>query len=236
MIVVPPTLSPTRRHPELRTGDGRQKMRSLLGIEPNSWLWLSIGVQPKTKGIDRTIEALNRYPNAQLIIVGLNQTDRASQSLAEHSRNLGVASRVKWLGHREDIPHVMSAADLLLHPARYDTTGTVILEAIVNGLPVITTAACGYAPHVEAADAGLVVREPFDFSLFVAALARAQEPSIQHGWSVSGIKYGNDAMLYRGRQRAAEIIMEVGQDLCKQGSRDTKLVHFHNLIAKRNEH
>ena len=64
---------------------------------------------------------------------------------------LGLADRISFLGHREDIPELMAAADLLVHPARHDTTGTVILEAVVNGLPVITTSTCGYAHHVEAA-------------------------------------------------------------------------------------
>ena len=39
--------------------------------------------------------------------------------------------------------------------------GTVIIESLINGLPVITTAECGYAPHVRKADAGLVIPSPF---------------------------------------------------------------------------
>jgi UDP-glucose:(heptosyl)LPS alpha-1,3-glucosyltransferase len=128
--------------------------------------------------------------------------------LAKHAQKIGVSSRISWLGHREDINHLMAAADLLVHPARYDTTGTVILEGIVNGLPVIASAACGYARHVLAAEAGNVLREPFEFPFFISALKRAQDASIRRDWSLAGAAYGADPTLYQGRQRAAKIIIE----------------------------
>jgi UDP-glucose:(heptosyl)LPS alpha-1,3-glucosyltransferase len=186
VILVPPTLELARRQPDCRTNGTRHALRSTLGLTDDDWVWLSIGVQPITKGTDRAINALTRFPNAKLLIAGLNETTPISVKLAKRTRQLGVADRVKWLGHREDISHLMAAADLLAHPARYDTTGTVILEAIVNGLPVITTAACGYARHVDSAGAGIVVREPFEFRLFLSALAQARDPSISRAWSEAG--------------------------------------------------
>jgi hypothetical protein len=39
-------------------------------------------------------------------------------------------------------------ADLLIHPAYNENTGTVLLEAVVAGLPVLTTAVCGYAHYI----------------------------------------------------------------------------------------
>ena len=185
-------------------------MRTGLDLADDDWVWLSIGVQLRTKGIDRAVAALIEFPNARLLIAGLSDTNRASIKLAKHAQHLGVSSRITWLGHREDIHHLMAAADLLVHPARYDTTGTVILEGVVNGLPVITTAACGYARHVEAANAGSVLKEPFRFSLFVAALRRASDPSLRRAWSLSGAAYGADPTLYQGRVRAADLIVEAG--------------------------
>jgi len=208
--VVPPTLALARRRPEWRMSDVRPKVRSELGLGDHDWVWLSIGVQPHTKGIDRAIQALTNFPQAKLLIAGLTDTNHLSLQLARQARKLGVASRIKWLGHREDVHCVMAAADLLVHPARYDTTGTVILEAIVNGLPVVTTAACGYARHVEAAQAGKVVREPFEFPLFVAALNRGKEFVVRHAWSLAGQKYGAEPRLFQGRARAAEIIVQTG--------------------------
>jgi len=208
MLLVPPTLTLARRQPGYRTNGARAWMRFELGFDESDWVWLAIGVQPNTKGIDRAVNALRKFPHAKLLIAGLSETDHNSLHLARKTHRLGIAHRVKWLGHREDIAKLMAAADLLVHPARYDTTGTVILEAVVNGLPVITTAACGYARHVDFAGAGVVIREPFDFRLFVAALDQARNPSTSSEWSLAGIKYGKNPMLYQGRLHAAQAILQ----------------------------
>ncbi len=211
MHLVPPTLTIDRRQPHCRTNGVRQTLRSQLGLANDDLVWVSICVQPQTKGVDRVVQALAKFPDAKLLITGLNETNRISLKLAKLALDLGVASRVKWLGHREDIPHLMAAADLLVHPARYDTTGTVILEAIVNGLPVITTAACGYARHVESADAGIVLKEPFEFRLLVAALEEARDPAVRQAWSAAGNEYGHNPGLYQGRLRAAEAIVDAAR-------------------------
>src|SRR5215467_13959449 len=176
LSLLPPTVSSARRRPEYRRNGVREGLRADLGFTALDWVWIAVGVQPRTKGFDRTIWALREFPNAKLLVVGLLETStRAAEALALRAARLGLAHRVSFLGHREDIPRLMAAADLLVHPARRDTTGTVILEAVVNGLPVVTTSVCGYAQHVAAAEAGLVIDEPFDSRAFARALSTAQD-------------------------------------------------------------
>jgi UDP-glucose:(heptosyl)LPS alpha-1,3-glucosyltransferase len=212
IVVIPPTLTLARRQPDYRLDGMRHTLRRALGLSVDDWVWLSVGVQPDTKGFDRTVNALAKFPDAKLLIAGLSETNRASANLVRRTRRLGVHGRVKWLGHREDISQLMAAADLLVHPARYDTTGTAILEAVVNGLPVVTTAACGHARHVDSAGAGIVVREPFDFALFLAALEQARSPSVRHVWSTAGTSYGKSPLLYQGHSHAAEAIVQAAYD------------------------
>jgi UDP-glucose:(heptosyl)LPS alpha-1,3-glucosyltransferase len=207
MVLLPPTLMSARRKPESRTNSTRDEYRSGLGLASDVWTWIAVAVQPKTKGIDRSIRALRRFADAHLLIVGLDETDPRGAAIRRLSRLIGVAHRVKWLGHREDISELMAAADLLVHPARYDTTGTVILEAIANGLPVITTSACGYAQHVSSADAGIVVPDPFRQRIFITALEAAHDPNRREQWSKAGIEYGKQSSLCEGRPRAAELIV-----------------------------
>jgi UDP-glucose:(heptosyl)LPS alpha-1,3-glucosyltransferase len=213
MALLPPTVSSARRCPKIRRNGVREARRAEFGLTPLDWVWIAIGVQPHTKGFDRTVRALRRFPNAKLLIVGLAETStRAAAALAARAKRLGVADRISVLGHREDIPEVMAAADLLVHPARHDTTGTVILEAIVNGLPVVTTAVCGYARHVIAAEAGIVVDEPFDAGTFAAALSIAADAARRSRWSASAERYGAQPFLYDGRMRAAEMILGVAAE------------------------
>ncbi len=205
--LINPTIAPERRRPELRSNGAAAGMRQAIGLGKDDWVWLSVMVQPDTKGLDRIVRALVDFPEAVLMIAGLNADDRAARKCLILAKQHGVHDRIKWLGHREDIPELMAAADLLLHPARYDTTGTAILEAIVNGLPVVTTAACGYAAHVDASQGGLVLPLPFRQTMFEAALQQARDAGLRQMWSRSAEEYGRNSLFYHGRgQVAADLV------------------------------
>jgi UDP-glucose:(heptosyl)LPS alpha-1,3-glucosyltransferase len=187
-------------------------MRSRLGFKSRDLVWIALCVQAYTKGLDRIVRALREFPAAKLLVVGLSPAStRATRAISTTAAKLGVGGRIAWAGHREDVPELMAAADLLVHPARNDTTGTVILEAIVNGLPVVTTSVCGYAQHVNDAQAGIVIDEPFGFRGFCAALTAAHDAGRRTRWSVSARQYGEQSYLFDGRMRAAELILAAAE-------------------------
>jgi UDP-glucose:(heptosyl)LPS alpha-1,3-glucosyltransferase len=82
----------------------------------------------------------------------------------------------------------------------------IILEAIVAGLPVLTTATCGYAFHVEQAAAGRVVASPFRQSALDSTLHDMLCSDMRKTWSDNGIAYGNTQDLYGLPDTAADII------------------------------
>lgn len=204
--ILPPTIDRARRHPEFRTDGTRARMRDGLQIAPTDQLWLAIANQPRVKGLDRTVAALAKFKHARLVIAGVADHTRAGKAVRLWARKHCVADRVTLLGYHANIPELMAAADVLIHPARYDTTGTVILESLVNGLPVVTTAECGYAVHVSAADAGLVVAAPFSAQALIAALSAMQSEPARARWGQNGIAYGATKDLYRGLCRAVDIM------------------------------
>ena len=73
----------------------------------------------------------------------------------------GVADKVVFAGASSEIPALISASDLMIHPARKEATGTVIVESLAIGVPVIASAACGYADFTGNIDDKLVTPEPF---------------------------------------------------------------------------
>lgn len=218
LLVLPPTISRSRQKPELRICQSRWKLRAKLGLAEKDWVWIAICVQPVTKGLDRTVQALQSFSDARLVVVGLEETEHKSVPTNKLARQLGVSDRITWLGHREDVPELMAAADLFVHPARNDTTGTVILESVVNGLPVVTMANCGYAKHVAAADAGIVLQPPFRRSAFVDALHTARQWSCASRWSLSAKRYGEREELYIGRRHAAELIVAAAGEKLMRGA------------------
>ena len=207
LTVLPPTLDTARCRPHYRIDGTREKYRASAGLSTDDWAWIAICVQPKTKGLDRTIRALRHFPKARLLIVGLNEWEEKCSKIRNLADRYAVTNRITWLGHREDVPELMAAADLFVHPARYDTTGTVILETIANGLPVVTTSTCGYAKHVSSANSGVVLQEPFRQRDFVRALSNARDPGQTMQWSKHGSDYGKRSSLYEGRACAAELIV-----------------------------
>ncbi len=151
-----------------------------------------------TKGVDRSLRALAALPAAlrddtRLVVVGRGKP-APYRRLAQR---LGIADRVRFTGGRDDVPELLRAADLLLHPARQENTGSVLLEALAAGLPVLVTGNCGYAHHVRDAGAGAVLDPPFDQGAFNDALSRLAASPGREPLGEKARRYGQDEALYR---------------------------------------
>ncbi len=188
----------------------RNALRAEFSVGPDEMLLLSVGSGFKTKGVDRTIRALAALPgrlgaSTSLMVVGQGDPGPFERL----ARRLGVGDRVRFLGGRTDVRRFLFGADLLVHPAYSENTGNVLLEAMVAGLPVLTTANCGYAPRVERAGGGRVVPEPFAQERLNAALSESLERGRLEEWSRNGIDYGRNEDLYSRPETAADIIESV---------------------------
>jgi UDP-glucose:(heptosyl)LPS alpha-1,3-glucosyltransferase len=65
----------------------------------------------------------------------------------------------------------MKSADLLIHPAREEAAGNIIIEAIVSGLPSVVTESVGFSSEVLEHQSGEVLKGDFNqdnFNLLVA--------------------------------------------------------------------
>jgi UDP-glucose:(heptosyl)LPS alpha-1,3-glucosyltransferase len=121
---------------------------------------------------------------------------------------LGLGERVSFLKGRSDVPRFLLGADLLIHPAYNENTGTVLLEAIVAGLPVLASAVCGYAHYIEDADAGRVVPEPFVQAQLDRMLAEMLgDGDARRRWQANGLAFADRADLYSLPERAADVIL-----------------------------
>ena len=199
-FVLPPSVDPARLDPSVAPRAPRS------GRGP-VWLW--VGLQPNTKGLDRAVAALATASDARLLVSGLGRDHPKARPALRQARRLGVAERIDWLGFLDNdgLKAAMGRADLLLHPARLDVTGNVILEALINGLPVVVTAVCGFAEHVGRADAGVVLAEPFRQGDLDAALAAATPETVAR-WSASALGYCARTDFFSGVSRAADLIEE----------------------------
>ncbi|WP_153109512.1 glycosyltransferase family 4 protein [Propionivibrio limicola] len=207
--LLPPGISPDRRAPA-NASEIRADFRREFGLGDNDLLLLQVGSGFKTKGLDRSLKALASLPESlksrsRLIVVG--QDDPAP--FQRQANALGIAERVNILPGRNDIPRFLLGADLLIHPAYNENTGTVLLEALVAGLPVLTTAVCGYAHYIEEADGGRVVPEPFAQETLNATLAEMlTDTEARARWQANALAFAETADIYSNAERAADLILQ----------------------------
>jgi UDP-glucose:(heptosyl)LPS alpha-1,3-glucosyltransferase len=207
--LLPPGISADRRAPA-NAAEVRAGFRREFALAADDLLLLQVGSGFKTKGLDRSIKALANLPDGlrtRTRLIAIGQDDPAD--FQRQAGALGIAAQVSLLPGRSDIPRFMLGADLLIHPAYNENTGTVLLEALVAGLPVLATAVCGYAHYIEAADGGLVVPEPFAQSELDARLrTMLGDAKARLRWQANALGFAQTADIYSNAEYAADLILK----------------------------
>ena len=103
----------------------------------------------------------------------------------------------------------MLGADLLVHPALAEAAGIVLLEAVVAGLPVVVTDVCGYAHHVKAARAGIVLPSPFSQEQLDRAVMRNIDGVFRAECRRSALLYENFTELYAMHSTGADLMVDL---------------------------
>jgi len=206
--LLPPGIARDRMAPP-NAAEIRQAFRAEFGLNEEDRLLLAIGSGFKTKGLDRTLQAMHALPEAlkqrtRLIAMG---TDNPAPFI-KLAKQLGLAQQFEIMSGRDDVPRFLQGGDLLIHPAYYENTGTVLLEALVAGLPVLTTDSCGYACHVEKSGGGRVVPSPFEQAQLNHDLAEMLGSPQREQWRNNGIRYSKTEDLYSMPELAADIICQ----------------------------
>ncbi len=186
----------------------RASFQTEFNIKPDELVVLQIGSSFITKGVERSLQALAALPaalRARVHYFLMGRDNRMAQWQARAAK-VGMGERLHFLGAEHSVQQSMQGADLLLHPSLHESAGMVIMEAIVAGLPVLTTGNCGYAQHVRDADAGLVCEEPFSQQQLNEHLL-AMLTADRAAWRQHGIHYGQTRNLYDMPVVAANILL-----------------------------
>lgn len=207
--LLPPGIAIDRKYQE-NSITQRQKFRRANQIKDDSFVIVQIGSDFKRKGVDRSLQAIASLPpeikqKVIYLVIGQDKSE-AYQKIAKQK---AISHQVRFYVGRNDIPDFLFAADLLLHPARQEAAGMVLIEALAAGLPVIVSGVSGYAYHITDADAGIVLSEPYLQSELNQVLQSAITNKAQlNKWHNNAITYGRTFDLYNLAERAADIILD----------------------------
>lgn len=135
-------------------------LRAELGVPPGAIVAVHVGRFHPWKGQQVLLRALVEAPGVHAWFVGapLFGEHRFAADLCALAATLGVAERTRFLGFREDVPAILSAADLVVHSSVFpEPFGRVIVEGMLAGKPVIAANAGGVAEIVTDGETGFLV-------------------------------------------------------------------------------
>jgi UDP-glucose:(heptosyl)LPS alpha-1,3-glucosyltransferase len=207
--LLPPGIERDRFVTNFLLGEKRNRFRKEFSVQDDDLMILTVGSSFRTKGIDRAIHAIASLPQdlkrrCRYVVVGQGNENKFSAM----ARKMGIGDHVFFTGGRNDIACFYHAADVLLHPARTENTGTTLLEAMVAGLPVLATENCGYAHYIQDANAGAVCPEPFQQAklntLLRAILANSGQ---QQEYAKNGREYCQNANIYSMVEKGVQVIV-----------------------------
>jgi glycosyltransferase involved in cell wall biosynthesis len=136
-VVVVPNGVDTERFQPVRDAAA---VRRQLGIEPSAPVVAIVAALRPEKNHELYLEAARRVtrrvPEARFLVIGDGPRRAPLEQLAVE---LGVASHVVFLGSRQDVPRLLSAADVFVLTSHNEANPVSILEAMSVGLPVVAT-------------------------------------------------------------------------------------------------
>ncbi|MBI4436480.1 MAG: glycosyltransferase [Candidatus Omnitrophica bacterium] len=97
-------------------------------------------------------------------------------SLVRLGEELGIATHLRWLGARSDIPELLAGIDLFILPSRYEGCPNVVLEAMAAGKCVVATRVGGTPEVVQDGETGILVRHGQTDELVEALSSLLQDP------------------------------------------------------------
>jgi glycosyltransferase involved in cell wall biosynthesis len=154
-------------------GDGA-RFRSRAGLPADRPLITYIGRVAHEKNIDFLIrmfaEVLKSVPEALLVIAGEGP---AREPLRQLVQRLGLTEAVHFVGYLERQTALLdcyAAADVFVFASRTETQGLVLLEAMAQGAPVVSTAELGTRSILKPGCGALVVEE--ELESFAATVTR----------------------------------------------------------------
>ncbi len=92
--------------------------------------------------LDAAAMILERRGDVVFVVAG---TGSLAGELEKKARRLGISDRVFFTGYREDIPQLVAALDVMVHPSLTEAFGISLVEGMCLGRPCVASAVGGLA-------------------------------------------------------------------------------------------
>jgi glycosyltransferase involved in cell wall biosynthesis len=133
---------------------------------PDEIILLQVGRVSPQKQQRLSVEALAALgriisiEKVRLVFAGLVDAENYYKEVEATARALGVASKVEFLGSRNDVPLLLAGADAHLMPSAWEAQGIVALEALASGIFCIFTRLDAFLSFEEMPGVDILPKEP----------------------------------------------------------------------------
>ncbi len=169
---------------------------------------LAAGRLHHNKGFDTLIHAMSNVKQAQLWLAGIGPEE---QKLKQLVQQLGLEDRVLFLGWREDVNALMQAADLFVCPSRHEGFGSIVVEAWLNGCPILATDSQGPKELIDSGVNGLLSTIDDHSELSHKIQLLLDEPSTRAMLAANGKQHYQN---HYSKARVTARYLELFQELC----------------------
>lgn len=153
-------------------------------------------------------EIIQEIPDLTVLLVGEGKEGAALRRLVQE---LGLGSRVHFLGTRRDLPRLFRAMDLVVQPSLWEGLPLTLLMGMGAGLPVVGTLVSGTIDVVEDGTNGILVAPGDSQALAHAILELYRRPETRRRLGDAARrtvaeKHSQEAMLRRLEQIYLKIL------------------------------
>ncbi len=135
---------PRGRDPErlpYKSAELRTATRTLLGLPEHASVILAVGRHEPAKGLMHLLRSLETlcasHPDINVLIAG--KEGRSTGEIEGWLRQSRNPCPVRLLGHREDVPALMAAADVLCFPSEREGSPGTLIEAMAVGCRIVAS-------------------------------------------------------------------------------------------------
>lgn len=186
------------RTPQELSAEEKKRVRAEFGVAGDDVLVVNIGRLVPWKGQDVFLDAVRQLgggcPRLRSLLVGGPDDNPRSRSFAagleQQLNDPALKGAVQTTGHREDVPALMAAADLVVHTATEpEPFGRVIIEGMAAGSAVIGAAAGGVPDIIEDGVNGRLVPPRNSEALASALRSLAEDAELRQRLAVAGKRH-----------------------------------------------
>jgi L-malate glycosyltransferase len=164
--------------------------------------------------IQGAAEVVRGFPNVRFLLVGEGAMRPRFEELA---RETGIREQIVFLGHRSDIPEVLSCCDVAVLSSTAEGLPNALLEYLAAGLPTIATAAGGNLEIINDGVTGLLVPPRDPHALARAMLRVLENPELAAALACAGQRYveqnfGFEQLIAKTSELYSELLERRGRD------------------------